>query len=286
MSNGTTERKDDPTNPRLVDNKSAPLKPFPDLDGVQVTSQNQAYRQQQAAEDAKWPPDPKERKPGLHHIAADAMTLRHVADKCQLPVYICKFDMKSFFDQLPIPHHERHLNLRMLRPQHLFAAATIQHWPSRSTHMEHKRLGFGGTRNSNIGQRFANFIVFVVSYFLDLLEQPHHQNATGYMAQWLHARQRLNSEHYYRQDRMYSANMYTDDLIGITVSTRTAMHFVVAVYLMAQHMNVLLAGKHKMAIGTGLRALGGAVFVMLGVVGNAHIPSLPAVPDNPSAGYT
>ena len=298
VSNGTTERKDDPSRPRLTDNKSAPLKPFKDADGVEVTSQNHAYRQQQKqaptqaqadscgtvptstpanlketrsasspiATPAGFPADPKERKPGLHHIAMDAMLLRHVADKTGEPMYICKFDMASFFDQLPIPHHERHLNLRMLRPQHLFTSATIQDWPAKSTHMEHKRMGFGGTRNSNIGQRFANLIVFVVSYFLDLLEQPDRAHETGYMAHWLQQRTQLNAHHYYRQDRKYSANMYTDDLIGIVVTLRTAMNFVVAVYLMAQHMNVLLAGRHKMAIGAGLRALGGSVFVMLGVV--------------------
>ena len=272
VSNGTTERKDDPSRPRLTDNKSAPLKPFKDADGVWVTSQNEAYRQHQSPSDAQaapqtsLPADPKEKKPALHHIAQDAMTLRHLADNIDEPVYICKFDMASFFDQLPVPHHERHLNLRMLRPQHLFQSASVEQWHSNATHMAHKRMGFGGTRNSNIGQRFANFIVFVVSYFMDILEAPDHASATGYKAEWLQNRKQLNAGHLYRQDKVYAAHMYTDDLVGLVVSIRTAMNFLVAVYLMSQQMNVLLAGAHKMAIGTGLRALGGTILVMLGVV--------------------
>ena len=80
VSNGTTERKDDPLRPRVTDNKSAPLKPFTDADNVQVTSQNYAYKQH-----GNMPPDPKDRKVALHHLAEDSMTLRHVGDKANLP---------------------------------------------------------------------------------------------------------------------------------------------------------------------------------------------------------
>ena len=252
VANGSTERKDDPTRPRTTDNKSAPLKPFIDKDGEWVTSQNYAYKQGQAAPTdtasapsaVLFPPDPKEKKPALHHIAQDAMVLRHLGDSIDEPVYVCKFDMAAFFDQLPIPYFERHLNLRMLRPQHLFKAASVTHWPGKSTHMAHKRMGFGGTRNSNIGQRFANLIVFVVSYFMDYLEAPHLHQASGYKRTWLEHRKQLNTSSFYRHDRLYTAHMYTDDLIGLTVSVRTAMNFLVAVYLMATHMNVLLAGTY------------------------------------------
>ena len=41
---------------------------------------------------------------------------------------------------------------------------------------------------------------------------------------------------------------------------------IIAVYHTATNMNLLLAGMHKMEIGTGLRVLGGSLFVMLSVV--------------------
>ena len=49
------------------------------------------------------------------------MTLRHVADKANLPCYVLKFDMAVYFDQVPIPYHERHRNVRLLRPKCRFA---------------------------------------------------------------------------------------------------------------------------------------------------------------------
>ena len=49
--------------------------------------------------------------------------------------------------------------------------------------------------------------------------------------------------------------MYTDDIVGIVVSGRVALNMIIAVYLTATDKNLLLAGMHKMEIGTGLRVL-------------------------------
>ena len=192
------------------------------------------------------------------------MTLRHVGDKANLPCYVLKFDMAVYFDQVPIPYHERHRNVQLLRPKCKFAK--LEAWDSPSTHMAHNRMGFGGSRNSNVGQRLANFIVFTVRHFLDILERPFLKAETGYVKQWLEQRQALNGTSFYRHDVLYAAHMYTDDIVGITVSGRVALHMIIAVYLTATNMNLLLAGMHKMEIGTGLRVLGGSLFVMLSVV--------------------
>jgi hypothetical protein len=106
---GTTERKDQPHNPRVTDNHSDPMYPFNDADGEVVKSLNQANR------DSADPPDPKERKPSVPRIASDIMVLRHLGDRTKEAVHLVKLDMAYFFDQLALAPQERWKNHRFLR---------------------------------------------------------------------------------------------------------------------------------------------------------------------------
>ena len=160
--------------------------------------------------------------------------------------------------------------MRLLRPMDQMAPDQARGWSSRSTHMAHRRMGFGGTRNSNVGQRLANFIIYVHSHFMAILEAPALGAATGYLKHWITTRAALGGSTFYGHARRHASHMYTDDLIGLAVTGACAVNFMVAVYLTAQHLRILLAGMHKTQIGTGLRVIGGTLLVMLGV---AAIPA-------------
>ena len=70
----------------------------------------------------------------------------------------------------------------------------------------------------------------------------------------------------YRQDRLYSASMYTDDLWLLALEDERMHRLLTALYLTKVNLGLIFAGESKMAIGTGLRIIGGSLFVMLAIV--------------------
>ena len=279
---GSVIRKDNPGNPRNTDNHSDPLEAFMDEDGCVVESLNDSNHRvskhpEQAVPSRSLAPerlqqkpftvDPDEQKCTIPQIVSDAMVLKHVGDKTGQEVFISKFDMAFFFDQFVLAIQERWKNFRFLRviPELVeLSQLPKQHWVG--MHQAHQRLGFGGRRNSKIAQRFAHLFVWVVDLYLTRLEEPYIQGASGYIREWLQIRQCMNSECKTNQARRHALHMYTDDLIALTLSGEASRNLVVAVYLAADNLGVVLAEVYKLEMGVAIKGLGIHVFVAFAII--------------------
>ena len=282
VSCGSVERKENPGNPRNTDNHSDPLEAFQDADGVSVESLNGANhrvskQQEQAIPAGSLAPerhqqhpfavDPDEQKCTIPQIVSDAMVLKHVADQSGEEVFIAKFDMAFFFDQFVLAIQERWKNFRFLRvvPE-LVQISKLPKDGWKGMHQAHQRLGFGGRRNSKIAQRFAHLFVWVVNIYMEHLEQPCIEAATGYQKQWIQLRRCMNKECKTNQARRHALHMYTDDLISLSLTGEASRNLVVAVYLAALNMGVVLADVYKLEMGVAVKALGIYVFVAFAIV--------------------
>jgi integrase len=282
VSCGSVERKENPGNPRNTDNHSDPLEAFQDADGVAVESLNTAnHRVSQLKEPAvpagslaperhqqqPFTVDPDEQKCTIPQIVSDAMVLKHVADRTGREVFIAKFDMAFFFDQFVLAIQERWKNFRFLRvvPELVELSKLPKHaW--KGMHQAHQRLGFGGRRNSKIAQRFAHLFVWVVDLYMARLELPYIEAATGYEKQWLQLRRCMNTEYKTNQARRHALHMYTDDLISLSLTEEASRNLVVAVFLAAHNMGVVLADVYKLEMGVAIKALGIHVFVAFAII--------------------
>ena len=276
------ERKGNPGNPRNTDNHSDPLEAFQDADGSLVESLNDANHrvsrnQEQAVSAGSLAPErsqqqlftvhPDGQKCTVPQSVSGVMVLKHVADMTGQEVFIAKFDMAFFFDQFVLAVQERWKNFRFLRvvPELVQCSQLPKHrW--NGMHQAHQRLGFGGRRNSKIAQRFAHLFVWVVGMCMQRLEQPQIQAATGYEAELLHLLRCMNSEYKTNQARRHALHMYTDDLITLTLTREASRNLVVAVYLAATNLGVVLADVYKLEIGVAIKALGIHVFVAFAIV--------------------
>ena len=282
VSCGSVERKENPGNPRNTDNHSDPLEAFQDADGVSVESLNGANHRVSKQQEQAIPPgslaperhqqhpfavDPDEQKCTIPQIVSDAMVLKHVADRSGEEVFIAKFDMAFFFDQFVLAIQERWKNFRFLRvvPE-LVQISKLPKDGWKGMHQAHQRLGFGGRRNSKIAQRFAHLFVWVVNIYMEYLEQPCIEAATGYQKQWIQLRRCMNKECKTNQARRHALHMYTDDLISLSLTGEASRNLVVAVYLAALNMGVVLADVYKLEMGVAVKALGIHVFVAFAIV--------------------
>ena len=253
ISVGTAEKKDDPTNHRVVHNDSAPLGQLKDADGHDVLSINAATRL-----GGDFPPNPHENKPDIPKMTSDAVVLKHVGDMDGTVVYQGKLDMSFWFDQFSWAMEERWQHTRLTLP--------LQEGHSHSTHTTCKRIGFGGRSNSNVGQRGAYFVIYVLYFFMDKLEQQALDTFSAYEKQWLQRRTSLNQQGRSRQDRLYSAWMFTDDLWFVAVTADRMHRMLLAAHLTRVNLNLVFADHFKMGLGTGLRIIGGSMFMVLAIV--------------------
>ena len=262
---GTTERKDSPE-PRLTDNLSWPHCVFLDSSGNPVESHNAATRLHR-----RLPPNPDERKPPVPSVMTDTCILRHIGDICCIDVYLLKADGAFFFDQFTLANEELHKNVKFL------SAMRENH--KLGTHVSGKRMGFGGSPASNIGQRLAYLIVVAFCFFMNRLDDPYHATAAPQLRDWLTQRKLLNplahtkspspdwpgKQDYTRQDKRYAVTMFTDDLIAVLLGADVAARAVTALYLACDNLGVILASLSKAAIGTSMVWTGASFFTMLGI---------------------
>ena len=265
VAQGTTERKDNPDDPRLTDNHSYPHTPV-EAHQEPVVSLNAMSRSH-----AGLPPNPHEDKHSAPDVMTNAATLRHIADLSGEGVYAVSHDGKFFFDQLQLAPEELYKTVKFVRrldPSHVSGSHLCNH-----------RLGFGGSPNSNVGQRVANMFCVVFCWFMNRLDGPHHSSAHPMVQQWLTERRSLTPAamqrskspdwsgkiEYCRQDRRYTADMFTDDFLCLCLGSGTAARAIMALYLTSINMGLILAGMRKAIIGTSMRHIGASFFFMLGI---------------------
>ena len=157
------------------------------------------------AEAIKWHP---EGKPLFRDAGANGLILQHIARKAGLPCFVFAFDFKYYFHQLFLRYGEWWL-AGALMPERMRADGV----PEALVAVVEMVLSMGTSPSSQIAQRFANAILWVLFRRMDEADAPHRDGEPATVQAWLHRREALEHDEFGTQARLYDALMYTDDPI-------------------------------------------------------------------------
>ena len=195
---------------------------------------------------------PKEVKPTLADAANDLAVLRHIALELNDDVYILADDYKSFFNQFRTHPSEWWKSLMLWVSD--ADPGSLPVWVVEYV------LGFGLTPSSNIAQRFANAMLWILQQRVDadeVLLFEREQNPV--LLSILATRRALGPD----QARLWSGFVYTDDshflVIGAARMVRVLAHW----GNLTKEVNTLMAGESKRQLGNCIK-WNGAYF-------NAHL---------------
>lgn len=112
---------------------------------------------------------------------------------------------------------------------------------------------------SNIAQRAANAFIEVFCEDADVALST--VVNTPKVDAWLQDRRSLNAACRCRQDRVYKATQYTDDVFGVSVGILTTVVLLLTWYRTTRRINLLMATAAKRQLGSSALSLGALVFV-------------------------
>jgi hypothetical protein len=222
---GTTPKGRDGLDVRVTTDGGAPRKPT----NPPSISLNTASRA------ATWP---KEVKPTLADAAQDLAVLRHIADRLGEEVYVLADDYKSFFNQFATHPSEWWKSCFLwLRSD---GAAAAPAWVR-----EHV-LGFGLSPSSNIAQRFADAMLWVLEQRVDAAESALSDIDDDPVLRAILAARKALGPH---QDRLWSCFVYTDDTIFLIVGAARTVRVLGAWGDLTRDVRTLMAGESKRQAG-------------------------------------
>ena len=235
-----------------------------------------------AAEHApKW--RAQEVKPRVCDVMYDGSILRHAGHVLHEPLLGFVDDFARFFNQIPLHPSEYWL------VNHLWSASRPPRAPSDLGFVAEKRLGFGLTISSNVGQRFAELVVAdftrrmeaAEAPFWDAVLDPHSGVCHGYGAldapsrsstgwtdacRWIARRRTLARRTGNIELRAYTAHVYTDDVFITVLGNARMARALVCWHETTQALGLEMAGASKRQLGTSVTWLGFSFFLPTGVI--------------------
>ena len=161
----------------------------------------------------------REGKPLFRDACTNGLILWNVAKRSGLPLFVFAFDFKYYFHQLFLRYGEWWLagSLMPGRMQTDGASSTL-------IAIVEMVLSMGTSPSSQIAQRFANAILWVLFRRMDEAEAGHTAHEPQLVRDWLQRRKGLDHDEFGTQSRLYDALMYTDDpalqVVGVARSIR------------------------------------------------------------------
>ena len=285
---GATPRKNDPRFRRTSDG-GAPRQPAYDAAGIQAISLNEAIglksyspHEPDSTPELKWLA--REKKPTVVMMAYDGHILKWAASIFHQPVFGFTDDVADYFNQIPVSPAEKWKNCALwafgsqaettglLRSTELRSLAVV---------VEH-RLGFGLTLSSNVGQRFADAILWYfekefdreedarfarildpvtnVCTAVDQVDERARRNGLTPACCWIRQRRLLSASTGTNQLRLYTAHMYTDDAAFAVVGIARLERLLQCWHRVTTAFGLRMAKPEKRQLGTQVAWLGFNLF--------------------------
>ena len=249
---GAVPRKDGGVARGIVD-QGAPRTPlFTHPENEPVQSLNAACREAR---------ERLEIKPRFADVARNASILLHIADAIDEPVFTIAFDFSKWFHQA------------FFRPDELHRMGSILPLDSGdgtaaellSIHTE-MVMSMGLTPSSEIAQRLGNALMQVFARRLRAAEERQGWHPSPREAAWRAQRASLPHDMLGPADRMFDAQMYTDDPIWTIVGVKRTLLAIMIWHDMIGDSGFMPAQASKWQIGGGATWLGGCCYPSLGLM--------------------
>ena len=247
----------------------------------------------------KWP---KERKPQLSAVMRDNAVFNRAGHLIGEPTYGFEDDAKDYFNQLVMAPSELHKvgTVFLAEPSDLATSAEQPPGVDQLIFVSEKRLGFGTHGASNIAQRFSDALVVWYREDMDVADAEARASASARELSWLQLRldlQRRRGEpcvaiHRWTQApgavlpdipaptsvgaippgyvcpqlRLFSAFMYTDDPLFLTVGLERTKRALRVWRRLTDAIRLIMAIPEKRTLGSWGRWLGVDVISNLGLV--------------------
>ena len=247
----------------------------------------------------KWP---KERKPQLSAVMRDNAVFNRAGHLIGEPTYGFEDDAKDYFNQLVMAPSELHKvgTVFLAEPSDLATSAKQPPGVDQLIFVSEKRLGFGTHGASNIAQRFSDALVVWYREDMDVADAEARASASARELSWLQLRldlQRRRGEpcvaiHRWTQApgavlpdipaptsvgaippgyvcpqlRLFSAFMYTDDPLFLTVGLERTKRALRVWRRLTDAIRLIMAIPEKRTLGSWGRWLGVDVISNLGLV--------------------
>ena len=243
---GSTCRKLEPERPRMTTDAGAPRTELWDTDGVRVVPLNEAIEAASA-----WPKEVKPR--ALMQVLAIAI-LQEAAAILGETIFIMTDDYASFFNQLRLAPSEIP-KTGVMHPPRGTAKARFGH---------DKVLGFGIKMASNIAQRFADLMVFILKQRLQpamtAVAATLCAKSTEFAAWWKH-RQALGEG----QALLFSVLCYTDDPCFLCLGPDMTHQVLKGWHWLTSSAGTMMAIVEKRTLGTSAYWIGIKFYAALGI---------------------
>ena len=247
----------------------------------------------------KWP---KERKPQLSAVMRDNAIFNRAGHLLGEPTYGFEDDAKDYFNQLVMAPSELHKvgTVFLAEPSDLATSTERPSGADRLVFVSEKRLGFGTHGASNIAQRFSDALVVWYREDMDVADAEARATAGARELSWLQLRldlQRRRGEpcvaiHRWTQApgtvlpdipaptsvgaippgyvcpqlRLFSAFMYTDDPLFLTVGLERTKRALRVWRRLTDAIRLIMAIPEKRTLGSWGRWLGVNVISNLGLI--------------------
>ena len=191
-------------------------------------------------------------KPTLKEQANDLAVLRYAADLWEEDLVLISDDIKFYFNQLRLHPSEVHKSCFMWFE--LIAGEPVPAWVVEYV------LGFGMSPSSNIAQRFAHALLWILRRRFDAEEaELFAQETDPERRAYLQERTKMGAE----QCALYLAEIFTDDSEFIIVGVERAARFLTAWGKLIDEVRLIMAGPAK--------RMAGSTFKWNGVYTNAFL---------------
>ena len=256
---GTVERKLEKDRPRRISDGTAP-RAHPPLSvnkavGLKSASAAATVLAERVVEvggvlarttPAKWP---REVKPDSVDTMHDEVVLRGASDAGFGTIFTFSDDMADQFMQLPL--HPMSYWYSAFQWLDLDAVAGAGH-----VFGSELRVGYGYSPASNYAQRFIEYFLALVRKRMDALQEPKHAHLLATLpsgdsrVRWLRARRQLSLSTRRREDRLYSALGYTDDVWAMVVGIDAYVDWLRSWRSVVVDLRVRMALARKRQLGT------------------------------------
>ena len=229
--------------PRGIVDQGAPRKPFYTRFGKEaVTPLNEA------AVAADWGREPK---PSTREAAHNHSVLLALADLGQQPLFLVALDFKYMFHQFFFRASSAWKMGALIPTRNAKGDITLS-WA-----LEYV-MSMGAHPSSRIAQRFANELMAKWLEVFDAGEANHPDHEQPALAAAMQRRAALPHDHYGTHARLADAMMYTDDPLAGVVGVQRCVRFLKELHGLVgpDGMRLMLAGAHKMHLGTMVKWLG------------------------------
>ena len=203
-----------------------------------------------------------EGKPMLADACGNGAILADIAWRAGLPIYTFAFDFKYFFHQLFVRYGEWWI-AGSLMPSKLREGGASEALVA----IVERVLSMGTSPSSQIAQRFANAVLWVLFRRMDAAEELHSAAEGGVVQEWLAARRGMAHDDYGTMARLWDAQCFTDDPELQVVGLDRALRLLATFHELVgpDGINLMYAKAAKWQAGVHIKWLGSYMSPALGV---------------------